>query len=610
MDTVANVPIASATVSIYKKENGKILKYGFTNNRGGFSLGEVPLADSVFQLRISYVGYQTIEMNLSRALNQTEINIGDIHMKSVSTQLEEVQVKRPPIMMNRDTLIINPEAFELKPNAVVEDLLTKVPGIVIWGDGAITVNGKKVDKVLVEGQSFFGSNPTIATRNLPSDAIDKVKVYDSPKNSSASPDNSMDQEETLEMDILLKNKKKRGFFGKISLGEGTGKHNERTFLINSFDPKNQISVFAGSNNTNKVVSNASDFLAANVYKAGGEDLKSNTPSFDQRGLNDFFIVGTKFERRWNDSLRTNLQLLHDDRKSKELTDAHEIRSLAEGNEQEIVENRQDNRKDIRQSYSGTAKYLDKNWDLRINSRIQQEKITRDQLSTRQVTDQTGQTLSDLQTDRHNLEQNRSGTFGFNLSQLDQKGPVKFDLSYDLETENRKEEQQENIMFTNDDPLDRLKKNNLGNSRHELKTSVGGLGDLVGKAAGVLDIGVGLNFKSALVVRHQNEDQTDFFLNSATDAYSIKNLAISYSDRLREILWTPTLSVNKSFQKQKGKGKNTWTFTTALGLETFSRKNASDHELRVLDQQMLYMLPSANVHYRQTRQRSTKSVSIG
>ncbi len=610
LDTVGHEPIASATVSIYKKENGKILKYGFTNNRGGFNLAEVPLADSVFQLRISYIGYQNIEMNISRALNQTDINIGDIHMKSVTTLLDEVHVKLPPIMMKRDTLIINPEAFDLKPNAVVEDLLTKVPGIVIWGDGAITVNGKKVDKVLVEGQSFFGSNPSIATRNLPSDAIDKVKVYDSPKNSLVSSDNSLDREETLEMDILLKNKKKRGFFGKISLGEGTQKHNERTFLINSFDPKNQISVFAGSNNTNKIVNNASDFLAANVYKAGGEDLKSNTPSFDQRGLNDFFIVGTKFERKWNDSLRTNLQLLHNDRKSKELTDVHEIRLLADGNEQEIVENRQDHRKDIRQSYLGTALYAVKNWELRINSNIQQGKKTQDQLYTRQVTDQTGQNLSDLQKDIHNREQNRKGKLGFNLRQLEQMGPVKFDMSYEFETENRKKEQQENILFTNDDPLDRLKKNKLGNSRHEMKTLIGGLDRLVGKAVGVSNIGVGLDFNSALVALHQNEDQRDFFFDNTTHEYTIKNQAISYSDRLREIMWAPNLSINKAIQKQKGKGVNKWNFMTAMGLEIFSRKNASDHELRVLDQKMLYMLPSATVKYNQTRQLSNKSVSIG
>src|SRR5690606_20511169 len=175
---------------------------------------------------------------------------------------------------------------------------------------------QKVDKVLVEGRSFFGSNPAIATRNLPSDAISEIKVYDSPGNSP-------NQEETLEIDIGLKNKNKRGYFGKISLGEGTKKYKERTFLINSFDPKNQISLFAGSNNTNKIVNNATDFLAANVYKAGGEDLKSNTPRFNQRGLNDFFIAGAKFERTWNDRQKSNLQLLHNDQKAKERVDAHE-----------------------------------------------------------------------------------------------------------------------------------------------------------------------------------------------------------------------------------------------------------------------------------------------
>lgn len=609
VDTIGETPIASATVSIYQKDNGKILKYGFTNNRGQFNLTDVALMDTVFKVRISYVGYQTAEMNVSRELSRTDIHIGDIRMKSVSNQIEEVQVNRPPIMMNRDTLVIHPEAFDLQPNAVVEDLLTKVPGIVIWGDGAITVNGKKVDKVLVEGQSFFGSssNAAIATRNLPAGAIDKVKVYDSPSNPS-DPENSQGREETMDIDIILKNGKKRGVFGKVGLSEGTKGHKEKTLLVNVFDPKNQISFFAGSNNTNKVARNAGDFLAANVYKAGGEDLETNTPRLHQRGMNDFFIAGTKFERKWSDALRTNLELLHDDRKSEVLQGVYEIRMLGEGNKQEIIESQEDNRRNIRQSYIGTSRYMDKKWDFRISSNIQQSRITEDQFRSRQVIDQSGQDLSDLYNDMHTEEQNRTGKVGFNLRQVGLHGQTRFNLSYQFEAENRKQNQQEHILFTDEDPIDRLKQHNFKESRHVVDAGISLNGLL--SVMGMQPMGVSVDLNNSLKTRQLDEDQQDYFFDPATDGYTFRNGAITYSDRLREITWTPEIKFSKSFTKQLGRGHNAWAFDAGLGLETFSRKNASDHMLRTLDQHMLYLLPSVGAQYRRIRQLSTTTIRLG
>lgn len=600
VDSTGKEPIASATVSVYQKGDGKLLKYGFTNNGGVFNLTEIPLIDSVYHVRLSHIGYSTVEVDVNRPSTLTDIVMGDIQMTSVSNLLAEVDVNRPPIMMNNDTLVINPEAFELQPNAVVEDLLTKVPGVAIWGDGVITVNGKRVDRVLVEGQPFFGTDPTIATRNLPSDAIDKVKVYDSPYNTP-------NREESLEMDIILKNDKKRGLFGKVSLGEGTKNHKELTFLVSLFDPKNQLSLFAGSNNTNKVVNNASDFLAANVYKAGGENLEPNTPRFDQRGLNDFFIAGTKFGRRWNDQLRTNLELLHSDRKSETLTDVHEIRLLGEDNEQEIVESRQDNTHGVRQSYLGTARYEDRKWVLRINSQIEQSKTSRSYLLNRQVTDQSGQNFADLYKDLLDDEQNRTGKIGFDLRQGVSPGRIKFNMSYEFEAESRKQDQQEDILFGDDAPIDRLKHNIQGNQLHEMY-AVLGLDGLM-NTLGVRRIGVSLDLHNTLKVRRLDEDQQDLFLDPTTDGYTVENHAISYSDRLREIMWTPEISASRGFVKRIAGGENRWQFNTALGLETTSRINSSNHELRVLDKHMLYLLPSASVQHRRSRQVSNKSLTI-
>src|SRR5690606_38744277 len=89
--------------------------------------------------------------------------------------MDEVVVKAVmPITMNGDTLEINPAAFKLDSNAVVEDMLRRVPGVTMWGDGTITVNGQKVNNVYVDGKPFFGSDPAVATQNLPKNAIEKI----------------------------------------------------------------------------------------------------------------------------------------------------------------------------------------------------------------------------------------------------------------------------------------------------------------------------------------------------------------------------------------------------------------------------------------------------
>ena len=86
--------------------------------------------------------------------------------------------QRPPVVVNGDTLEFNAEAFKTKPNAVVEDMLKKMPGVEVDKDGTIRVNGKRISRVLVNGKDFFNGDPKMATRNLAADAIDKVQVFD------------------------------------------------------------------------------------------------------------------------------------------------------------------------------------------------------------------------------------------------------------------------------------------------------------------------------------------------------------------------------------------------------------------------------------------------
>src|SRR5690606_30514171 len=171
--------------------------------------------------------------------------------------------------------------------------------------------------------------------------------------------------------------------------------------------------------------------------------------------------------------------------------------------------------------------------------VEQSKTSLGQLYNRHVTDQSGQGLADLYKDMHNDAQNRTGKLGFDLRQIDMLGPIKFNMSYEFEAENRKQDQQEHILFSHDAPIDRLKRNHQGNQLHEMEAVVGLNGLL--RPLGVRYIGVSLDLRNTLRARRLDEDQQDLFFDPATGGYTAENRAISYSDRLREIMWTPEIT---------------------------------------------------------------------
>ena len=131
-----------------------------------------------------------------------------------------VQAEAPPITLKEDTVEYNAGSFKTQPNANVEELLKKLPGVKVEKDGTVKAQGEKVNRVFVDGKEFFGNDPKLATRNLPADAIDKVQVYD--RQSDQSQLTGFDDgnsEKTI--NLKLKKDKKKGLFGKAMAGAGT-----------------------------------------------------------------------------------------------------------------------------------------------------------------------------------------------------------------------------------------------------------------------------------------------------------------------------------------------------------------------------------------------------
>ncbi|HEX8023600.1 MAG TPA: hypothetical protein VF500_26875, partial [Mucilaginibacter sp.] len=277
-DSVHNYVLQATTVAVYNAQDSSLINYQLTNNFGEFQLSNLPVGVKL-RLITSYAGYKTLVQTLIIAPKDPKLDLKNINMERHEIELKEVVIKAPPpVQMNGDTLEFNADAFKLDKNAVTEDLLRKLPGVTIWGDGDITVNGRKVSSVLVNGKPFFSGVTKIATQNLPKDAVDKIQVYQKLKNQ----DNPLDS--TTEVNIKLKKDNSSGHFGKLGGGYGTNKRYETDVSINSFTSLTQFGIVGAANNINKVANNVSTLMGNSTYKGVGANV-TYQPDFSMQGIN-------------------------------------------------------------------------------------------------------------------------------------------------------------------------------------------------------------------------------------------------------------------------------------------------------------------------------------
>jgi hypothetical protein len=195
-----------------------MISYTITDKNGAFAIHNLHDNEPA-RLLISHAGFESQHITLKYTKAEV-LDLGNIHLRE--KQLAEVNIKGElvPVVIKKDTIEFNAEAFKVRPNAVVQDLLKKLPGVQIDRDGTITVNGKGVSKVKVDGRDFFANDPKIATQNLDADMIAKVQIYDDRENDPdhLTPDND------VKKIINLKFKKEfsKATFGKIVAGAGIG----------------------------------------------------------------------------------------------------------------------------------------------------------------------------------------------------------------------------------------------------------------------------------------------------------------------------------------------------------------------------------------------------
>ena len=268
-------PVAFATVSLTKQGEKKPYKYVLSDSDGKVEIHGVQNGEYHFKAEL--LGYKDFEKDIKFP----DVNdFGEIKMAPDREQLEAASVSAVgnPIIIKKDTIEYNASSFKTTDNDVLEDLLKKLPGFDVSDDGSITINGKTVNKITIDGKTFFLDDPQLASKNIPAKVINKLKVIDK-KSDQAEFTGIDDGEEETVIDLTVKPGMMKGTFGNVMAGGGhdipstdvTGDWRYQTAaFVGKFTEKTQLSFIANGNNTNnRGFNDLSGSMMGNMRGGGG-----------------------------------------------------------------------------------------------------------------------------------------------------------------------------------------------------------------------------------------------------------------------------------------------------------------------------------------------------
>ncbi|MEJ4086737.1 outer membrane beta-barrel protein [Galbibacter orientalis] len=301
IDETTKEPLEASTVYAESIQDSTMVSYTISDQTGNFVL-DLNSAQEKLNLFITYNGYTPVKKVIT--LSKKSIALGEIALALQAEQLEGVSVvgERVPIKISKDTLEFNANSFKTRPDANVEDVLKKLPGVEVDTDGKITVNGKEVNKVLVNGQVFFSDDPKVATKSLPKEIIDKIQISDTKSKTQEFTGDDGDGE-TKTINITIKKDKNKGYMGRASLGYGTDERYQVNGLLNYFKDKERISFIASSNNINNAGFSFDEIYDMVGNTRGGYDIANSNGLINNygRGITTSSTIGASYANAQKDA---------------------------------------------------------------------------------------------------------------------------------------------------------------------------------------------------------------------------------------------------------------------------------------------------------------------
>ncbi|MDD3967786.1 MAG: TonB-dependent receptor [Proteiniphilum sp.] len=337
IDKETNEPVALANVRLLRQSDSSFVAGKASDAKGLFT---IPVERGDYIVQVSYIGYHNEYRNVEVTPGQVSLQLDDITLTSDNILLSEavVTAKAAEIAVRGDTLEYNADSYKVTESAVVEDLLKKMPGVEIDSEGKITVNGKEIKKILVDGEEFFSDDPKVASKNLPARMVDKLQVLER-RTEQAQMTGFDDGEEENVINLTVRPGMKEGLFGNAFAGYGSQDRYEGNAMVNYMKEKDQYTFLGGINNTNNA--GFTDLSSAMFGNLGGGMRRGGWGG--NSGISTSGNLGGNFSKQFRPELKLGGNIRYGFTDTNVNSDVFTQQILSAGNTLEDERNRSNNK---------------------------------------------------------------------------------------------------------------------------------------------------------------------------------------------------------------------------------------------------------------------------
>nr|WP_315200859.1 outer membrane beta-barrel protein [uncultured Flavobacterium sp.] len=304
IDKETSAPIEEATVYLTSVKDSTIIDYTVSDKNGIFKF-ETKKITIPFFLKTDVTGYQNHKIKENSCTENKDFGVFRLLKKEIVLSEVVIKSEAPPVKIKKDTLEFNATSFKVRPDANVEALIRQLPGAQIDENKKITINGKEVDKILVNGKPFFSEDGQMALQNLPADMIKKVQVSNTKtKEEEMTKQQSSSNNSTI--NLTFKEDKNKGIFGKIMGGYGTDDRYESSGIASYFKNKRRITAIASSNNINSVGFSMDDvFDNMGGGRNNSRSRRGNSSNRILQGITRSSTAGLNYDDEWKKDLNAH-----------------------------------------------------------------------------------------------------------------------------------------------------------------------------------------------------------------------------------------------------------------------------------------------------------------
>ena len=292
-------PIEQATIRLLNVKDSTFISGVVSSKNGAFSIKNVKKGN--YLLAITFIGLEPIYQPLQVTGKTNPVNIGKLEMADGSIMLGEavITAKAVEVTVRNDTVEYNADSYKVTEGSMLEDLLKKMPGVEIDTEGKVTVNGKEIKKIMVDGKEFFSDDPKVASKNLPAKMVDKVQVLDK-KSDMAMMTGFDDGEEEAVINLTVKPGMKHGWFGNAFAGYGSKDRYEGNFMVNRFINNDQFTIMGGVNNTNNM---GFTDMGSSMFSDMGGGRRGGGSFGGGNGITESGNIGANFNKEFSPKLK-------------------------------------------------------------------------------------------------------------------------------------------------------------------------------------------------------------------------------------------------------------------------------------------------------------------